>query len=54
MRKKAESMSYEIIQNSPNGIIVVDNELKIVDINAKALSLIGETGYDVKGEYVVA
>jgi len=53
MRKKAESMSYEIIQNSPNGIIVVDNELKIVDINAKALNLIGVTGYDVKGEYIV-
>ena len=53
MRKKAESMSYEIIQNSPNGIIVVDNELKIVDINAKALELGGMTGYDVKGEYIV-
>lgn len=53
MRKKAESMSYEIIQNSPNGIIVVDNELKIVDINAKALELGGLTGYNVKGKYVV-
>ncbi len=53
MRKKAESMSYEIIQNSPNGIIVVDSDLKIVDINAKALELGGMTGYDVKGKYVV-
>lgn len=53
MRKKAESMSYEIIQNSPNGIIVIDNELKIVDINAKALELAGVTGYDVKGQYIV-
>lgn len=53
MRKKAESMSYEIIQNSPNGIIVIDSELKIVDINAKALNLIGATGYDVKGQYIV-
>ena len=24
MRERAETMSYEIIQNSPNGIIVVD------------------------------
>jgi len=53
MRKKAESMSYEIIQNSPNGIIVIDNELKIVDINSKALELRGITGYNVKGQYVV-
>lgn len=53
MRKKAESMSYEIIQNSPNGIIVVDSELKIVDINAKAMELGGMVGYDVKGKYVV-
>lgn len=53
MRKKAESMSYEIIQNSPNGIIVIDSELKIVDINSKALELRGITGYNVKGQYVV-
>lgn len=53
MRKKAESMSYEIIQNSPNGIIVIDSELKIVDINSKALELRGILGYNVKGQYVV-
>lgn len=53
MRKKAESMSYEIIQNSPNGIIVIDSELKIVDINNKALELRGISGYNVKGQYVV-
>jgi len=53
MRKRAESMSYEIIQNSPNGIIVIDSELKIVDINSKALALRGISGYNVKGQYVV-
>ena len=53
MRQKAESMSYEIIKNSPNGIMVIDSELKIVDINSKALALCGATGYDVKGNYVV-
>jgi len=53
MRKKAESMSYEIIQNSPNGIIVVDSDLKIVDINNKALELRGIIGENVKGNYVV-
>jgi len=53
MRKRAESMSYEIIQNSPNGIIVIDSELKIVDINSKALELRGISGYNVKGQYVV-
>jgi len=53
MRKRAESMSYEIIQNSPNGIIVIDSDLKIVDINSKALELRGISGYNVKGQYVV-
>ena len=35
MRKRAESMSYEMIQASPEGMIVVDNEYKILEYNAK-------------------
>ena len=34
-------MSYEVIQNSPNGIVVIDEALNITDINAKAKSLLG-------------
>lgn len=52
MRERAESMSYEIIQNSPNGIVLVDNDLKISEINAKAASLLGISG-NAKGEYLV-
>lgn len=41
MRERAENMSYEIIQNSPNGIVVIDKDFKIIDINNKAKSLLG-------------
>ncbi len=51
MRKKAESMSYEIIHNSPNGIITVDKDMKIIDINKKALSLLGLSTQDYKGRF---
>ncbi len=39
MRERAESMSYEVIKHSPHGVIVVDSELKIVEINDKAKAL---------------
>ncbi len=41
MREKAESMGNVIIENSPNGIIVCDGELKITEINRRAAALIG-------------
>lgn len=41
MRERAENMSNEIIQNSPNGIVVVDQSFNITEINAKAKSLLG-------------
>lgn len=50
MRERAESMSYEVIKSSPNGIIVVDSELKIVEINDKARELWGITQSDIKGK----
>ena len=50
MRERAESMSYEIIQTSPNGIVLLDSELNIVQINAKAKELLGVKEYDVKGK----
>ncbi len=49
MRQRAESMSYEIIQNSPNGIILVDNDLNIVEINQKAIEMVGISDKDVEG-----
>lgn len=53
MRERAESMSYEIIQNSPNGIAIVDGDLKLVDINLKAMELWGIEERDVKGRDLV-
>lgn len=41
MRERAESMSYEIIHNSPNGVIVLDDSIRIVEINAKAREVLG-------------
>ena len=52
MRERAESMSYEIIQTSPNGIVLLDNDLNIVQINAKAKELLGIREYDVKGKEI--
>ncbi len=43
MREKAESLGNVIIENSPNGIIVCNGELKISEINRRAKSLIGVT-----------
>ncbi len=53
MRKRAESMSYEIIKNSPNGIVVVDYDFKILDMNVKAQELWGVKDKRVKGNDLV-
>ena len=50
MRERAESMSYEIIQTSPNGIVMLDNDLNIMEINGKAKELLGIRERDVKGQ----
>lgn len=49
MRERAESMSYEIIQNSPNGIILLDKDFKIQEINRRARELWGITDAKVEG-----
>ncbi|MEG1519393.1 MAG: [Fe-Fe] hydrogenase large subunit C-terminal domain-containing protein [Clostridia bacterium] len=53
MRKRAESMSYEIIRNSPNGIAVIDYEFKVQDMNARAKEFWGVTETDVAGKDLV-
>lgn len=50
MRARAESMSYEIIQTSPNGIVLLDYDLNIMEINGKAKELLGIKEHDVKGK----
>ena len=49
MRERAESMSYEIIRTSPNGIVLLDNDLNILEINAKAMEIFGIGESNVKG-----
>jgi len=51
MRTRAESMSYEIIQNSPYGIIVMDNDYKILEYNSSAKAILGITLEDAKGSF---
>lgn len=41
MREKAESMGNVIIENSPNGLIVAGEDLKIHEINRRAQAMIG-------------
>ncbi len=49
MRQRAESLSYEIIQNSPEGIVVLDFDMNIADINTKGMDLLGIVDPNVKG-----
>ena len=52
MRTRAESMSYEIIQNSPNGILILDYDLRISELNGLARKILGITESDPKGLYI--
>lgn len=44
MRKRAESLAVDIVRNSPEGVIIVDSDMNIVDCNATAMKLLGMTG----------
>lgn len=44
MRKRAESMAVDIVRQSPEGVILVDSDMNIVDCNATAMKLLGMTG----------
>jgi len=44
MRKRAESLAVEIVRNSPEGVILVDSDMNIVDCNATAMKMLGMTG----------
>ena len=48
MRSRAESMSYEIIQNTPNGIVLMTDDFRIIDINTRAMKLLGVTEHHVR------
>ena len=44
MRKRAESLAVDIVRNSPEGVIIVDPDMCIVDINASAMKILGLGG----------
>jgi iron only hydrogenase large subunit-like protein/uncharacterized Fe-S cluster-containing protein len=50
MRERAESMSYEVIQRSPNGIVLLDSELKVSECNDKFKEMFSLTNVKIKGK----
>ena len=52
MRDRAENISYEIMKHNQNGIIVINDEFKIVEINNKALELLGKKEIRLKEESI--
>lgn len=44
MRKRAESLAVDIVHNSPEGVILVDHEMNIIDTNASAMNMLGLEG----------
>ena len=44
MRKRAESLAVDIVRNSPEGVMIVDPDMNIVDINTSAMKMLGLSG----------
>lgn len=51
MRQRAESLSYEIIKNSPHGIVVLDSDFLIQETNEKGRELLGINDPNAKGRH---
>lgn len=49
MRQRAESFSVEVIQNSPEGIVVLDPDMNILEINRRGRELLGIEDPNAKG-----
>jgi iron only hydrogenase large subunit-like protein len=49
MRQRAESFSVEVIQNSPEGIVVLDPDMNILEINRRGRELLGIQDPNAKG-----
>ncbi|MDD4334325.1 MAG: (Fe-S)-binding protein, partial [Desulfotomaculaceae bacterium] len=50
MRERAESVSNRVFASMPNGIIIVNRDLKILEINDVAMRMLGIHFKDPKGE----
>ena len=54
LKEKAESFSDTIINNTPNGIVVLNDSLEIQQINKSALEIMNiKNANDIMGEPVV-
>jgi len=54
LRDKAETFSSNILKNSPNGILVLDDELRVQQVNPAALHLLNiPSASDIVGDEVV-
>lgn len=54
LKDKAESFSHNIINNSPNGVVILNEKLEVQQVNKAALKLMNlRSASDVKGEPVV-
>ncbi|TEB10445.1 [Fe-Fe] hydrogenase large subunit C-terminal domain-containing protein [Pelotomaculum propionicicum] len=49
MRERAESVSNRVIAAMPNGMIIVNRDLKILEINDVAREMLGVSGENLKG-----
>lgn len=52
MRSRAESFSNLILNSTPNGVIVTDSQLKIVEINPAAEKMFKVTNEEVRGKKI--
>ena len=54
LKEKAESFSDTIVRNTPNGIIVLNDDLEVQQINSAALSIVNlRSAGDILGDQVV-
>jgi transcriptional regulator with PAS, ATPase and Fis domain len=53
LKEKAESFSDDIIENTPNGIIVLNESFEVQQINASACRMLNINAADILGDQVV-
>lgn len=54
LREQAENMSSMVIANSPNGIVIFDNEMNVTELNPRAEKLFGVSRASILGEMIPA
>ncbi|WP_018085928.1 [Fe-Fe] hydrogenase large subunit C-terminal domain-containing protein [Desulfurispora thermophila] len=52
MRKRAESLSNLVLSSMPNGVVIVDYKLRLLEINPAAEKMFNCTNKDVAGKHI--